>query len=137
MFFTNQSKAVSINIRSILGGSFGGRRYLNTATLRVRLGDKFNSEFTLSRNDFDIPAGKFDANIFRTRLSYAFTPSIYTQALVQYNSVADLWSVNMRFGWLQKANTGLFLVYNQINEMTGLSQRSFTVKYSRVFDVLK
>ena len=30
---------------------------------------------------------------------------------MQYNDRADLWSMNLRFGWLQAANTGLFIVY--------------------------
>jgi len=31
---------------------------------------------------------------------------------VQYNDRADVWSMNLRVGWLQAANTGLFVVYN-------------------------
>ena len=45
-------------------------------------------------------------------MSYSFTPRIYVQALLQYNDRARLWSTNLRFGWLQTANTGLFVVYN-------------------------
>ena len=135
VFFTNRSRKVSVNIRSISGGFFGGTRYANTVTLRVRLGDKFNSEFAISHNDIDLPQGDFTADVFRSRLSYSFTPRIYTQGLIQYNSVADIWSANIRFGLLQQANTGLFVVYNDTRG--SIRNRSFTIKYSRMFDVIK
>lgn len=137
VFFTNPSKMFSINIRSVTGGFFGGKRYANSGTLAIRLGDKFNSEWSLIHNDIQLPNGDFTTDIFRARLSYSFTPLIFVQSLFQYNSVSGIWSSNARFGWLQQANTGLFLVYNETTADGLIRNRSFTVKYSRVFDVLK
>jgi hypothetical protein len=57
--------------------------------------------------------------------------------LFQYNDRVDLWSGNFRIGWLQAANTGLFIVYNQTNLDGDVVFRSVTLKYSRVFDVLR
>lgn len=137
VFFTNQSKAISVNVRSVMGGFFGGTRKNNTVALMLRLGERFNSEFALSNNDIKLPGGAFTTNIFRSRLAYAFTPRMYLQSLIQYNSVAKLWSANVRFGLLQQANTGLFLVWNENHNDFGISNRSITIKYSRMFDVLK
>ena len=137
VFFTNQSKPIYISTRHVLGGFFGGKRYNNTVTVGVRFGDKFNSEFILNRNDVNLPYGDFKTNIVRSRLSYSFTPRLFVQSLVQYNSVADVWSANFRFGWLQQANTGLFLVLNATTLKSEPNNRSFIVKYSRMFDVLK
>ena len=64
------------------------------------------------------------------------------QSLVRYNDRADLWSVNFRFGWIQQANTGLFIVYNDSRPFDDLTTtaattgRSLTIKFSRMFDVL-
>ena len=77
IFFTNQSNPVSINIRSVAGGSFGGKRYLNSGTLRLRSGNKFNAAFTYQYNKFDLPGGDFTANIFGSQLAYSFTPQMY------------------------------------------------------------
>jgi len=137
VFFTNRSKPFFVSTRHFLGGAFGGERYTNTLTLGLRLGDKFTSEFTLIRNDFDIPGGKFDTNILRTRLSYSFTPRLFLQSLLQYNDVSDTFSANIRFGWLQDANTGLFVVINALRDDGDPAQRSFIVKYSRLFDLMK
>lgn len=136
VFRTNPSKNVYLSTRHILGGSFGGTRYINSGTLGIRIGVRFNSEYTLQQNNFDLPGGKFSATVFGTRLSYSFTPRIFTQGLIQYNSVSDIWSANVRFGWLHQANTGLFVVFNQVNGDGTTNNRSFTVKYSRMFDIL-
>ena len=137
VFFTNQSKPVFISTRHVLGGFFGGKRYNNSVTIGVRFGDKFNSQFILDHNDINLPYGNFKTNIIRTRLSYSFTPRIYIQSLVQYNSVVDAWSANLRFGWLQQANTGLFVVFNHSTYKGDPNAQSFIVKYSRMFDVLR
>ena len=137
VFFTNPSKPLSFRLFSILGGFFGGKRYAYSPSLALRLGDKFNAEFGLSHNDIRLPYGDFTTDVFRARLAYSFTPNIFTQSLIQYNSVADIWSANIRLGWLQQANTGLFVVYNEIRGGEGIINRSFILKYSRVFDVLK
>jgi hypothetical protein len=64
------------------------------------------------------------------------------QSLTQYNDRANLWSNNFRFGWLQQANTGLFIVYTDshlIDDFVPVprsADRSLIIKISRMFDVL-
>ncbi|NND08468.1 MAG: carbohydrate binding family 9 domain-containing protein [Saprospiraceae bacterium] len=136
VFRTNESKQVSISTRHILGGFFGGERYANSVSLKFRLGDKFNSDFSLRRNDISLPEGTFATNLISTRLAYAFKPNVYLQSLVQYNSVQEIWLANMRLGWLQKANAGLFIVYNEVRGESRIDSRSLTIKYSHLIDVL-
>lgn len=55
---------------------------------------------------------------------------------------ADLWSANLRFGLLQAANTGFFVVYTDTRGLYDLyptplrTDRSLVVKFSRMFDLL-
>ena len=47
--------------------------------------------------------------------------------------------MNLRFSWLQTANSGLFIVYNEVNEFSSHGRdpgKEFTIKYSRIFDIL-
>jgi hypothetical protein len=78
------------------------------------------------------------ADLMRLRLSYSFNPRLYLQALVQYNS--DNWSTNLRLAWLQTANAGLFVVYNENRDPEpggmGVRDRGLTLKYSHSFDLL-
>ena len=137
VFFTNQNKPISISTRHILGGFFGGERYANSGILRIRVGDKFTSEWSLQHNDIRLPVGNFTTDVFRSRLSYSFTPTIFIQGLIQYNSVSNQWSSNFRFGWLQQANTGLYIVYNETREDSFLDNQSFIIKFSKLLDILK
>jgi hypothetical protein len=93
--------------------------------------------------------GDFSVTLMGLRLAYFVTPRIYVQSLTQYSDLADAWSTNIRFGWLDDAGSGLFVVYNQASgfdsganvldrfgSATPLN-RSFTIKYSKLFDVVR
>lgn len=137
----NRSAPLNFSMRAIIGGRFGGDRVALTPTLRYRIGEKFSSEFAYIYNDFDlpVPGGNFTANLARIRLSYSFTPKMLLQLLAQYNEQSDKISMNLRFSWLQSANTGLYLVYNEVDER-GIGApprgREFIIKFSRIFDAL-
>jgi Domain of unknown function (DUF5916) len=138
--FTNQGAPMSARMRVTFGGAFGGSRVIVAPQFRFRVRDVFNTEVNWTRNDYDLPEGAFVTNLISSRVSYTFTPRIYLQALLQYNDRADLWSSNIRFGWLNQANTGLFIVYNDTQGFDDSTlmrpDRSLTIKYSRLFDVL-
>ena len=59
---------------------------------------------------------------------------------MQHNDSAGLWSSNLRFGWLRDANTGLFLVYNDIEGISDYvpvgAGRSLILKFSYLLNVL-
>ncbi len=143
VFRTNEGAPVSLNLETRIGGFFGGDRVSITPTLQMRAGETLTTEVAYQRNDVDLPGGSFSTNLVRTRLSYSFNTRTFLQGLVQYNDRADLWSVNLRFGWLQAANTGLFIVYTDTRGLYDLfdrperTDRSFVVKFSRMFDVLR
>ena len=121
------------------GGFFGGTRLRVASSVTGRVGETFNATLQWDRNDIDLPWGSFVTNLMVTRVSYSFTPRIYTQALLQYNDRQDIWSTNLRFGWLQSANSGFFIVLNDtqdlLNQSTRTYGRSLVVKYSHLFDV--
>lgn len=140
IIMSNQNKAVSLSTRTIIGGYFGGDRIANSGTLKLRLGDKFNSSFSLNHNDIRLPNGNFTAIVSGARLSYSFTPRMFVQSLVQYNSISNITSVNARFGWLQNANNGLFVVMNIVKDkdlLDGLNNQSITIKYTHRFDLMR
>lgn len=145
-FHTNRGASLSFDTQAVVGGFFGGKRFQLRPQLNMRLGETLNAELALDRNDISLPWGDFVTNLGRVRVSYSFSTRMFLQALIQYNDRRDLWSSNIRFGVLSDANTGLFVVYNDIRyfdiplasrEVVPIgSGRTFTVKYSKVFDLL-
>ena len=139
-FEYNASAPISGGVEVKGGGFFGGSIVSLTPTVRARLGEIFNLELAYSRNDIDLPSGSTITNLTSVRAGYNFSPRVFAQALLQHNDSAQLWSLNFRFGWLQDANTGLFLVYNETEGLldyvpTGAGRR-LIVKYSYLFNVL-
>ena len=139
VFFTNRGAPVGFESRLVVGGFFGGDRVAFTPEFRFRIGETFNTEIEWAHNDIDLPWGSFKTNLGRMRLTYSFTPRVFLQGLMQYNDRADEWAANLRFAWLQDANTGFFVVYNEVNDIgsagTGVAGRSLIVKYSRLIDL--
>ena len=146
---TNRGAPVSFELRAVAGGFFGGRRLQVGPEVSVRVGETFNAQLAWDRNDITLPSGPFVTNLIRTRVNYSFTTRMFVQALVQYNDRDEIWSSNIRFGLLSAANTGLFVVYNDIRYFDhddlfdrhlvqqGGAGRSLSIKYSQVFDVLQ
>ena len=90
----------------------------------------------------DRPQGEAVAGAERPR-TYSFTTLISLQALIQYNDRDDIWAANIRFAWLRTANSGLYVVYNENQDLHRSDygwtrkDRSFIVKYTYLFDLLK
>ncbi len=141
-YYDNRSRPLNFDISTVIGGQFGGDRVSVTSSVKYRIGEKFRSELSFNYNDFDLPVagGEFTANLLRLRLSYSFTPKMQLQMLSQYSETSDTLGTNLRFSWLSSANSGLFLVYNEVDER-GIGAlpngREFILKYSRIFDVLR
>ncbi|HSF20060.1 MAG TPA: DUF5916 domain-containing protein [Vicinamibacteria bacterium] len=138
---TNQAAPFSYSGGWDFGGFLSGNRTGLETTLNYRYQSKVITSVTWEYNDIDLAEGSFVTNLGQLRVAYNFTPLIYLQALVQYNDRADAWSSNIRFSWLNTAGTGLFVVYNDTeglgDVLIGPQNRSFIVKYTHQFDILR
>lgn len=137
---SNGGAPISFGMHTTFGGLFGGHRKSYGPLMHVRSGETFNASLGWTRDDIDLPGGSFVANLGTAQIGYNFSPRLFVQNLIQYNDDADLWSVNLRFGWLQQANTGLFIVYNDTrglhDQIPSGGGRSLIVKFSRILNVL-
>ena len=137
---SNRSAPASFSVQTTIGGFFGGDRVTWGPGINFRRGDTLNASIRWSRNDITLPGGSFITNLTSTSVTYNFSPRLFAQALVQYNDSADLWSANLRFGLLQQANTGLFIVYNDTRGLHDTipvgAGRSLILKYSQLFDLI-
>jgi hypothetical protein len=136
---TNQGAWLSFQVWTAIGGFYSGNRVEVGPSMRLRLGEQFNTELSWVQNDVELPEGDFVTRVGRLRLAYSFTPKLTLEGLFQYNNVDDFWSTNVRFSWLRTASTGLYVVYNDIrgfDSYTGAEpNRSLVVKYTHMFDL--
>jgi len=136
---TNPSSPVSLTLRGDFGPFYDGTRNGGSATIVMRYRASFTSSLLVDYNDVHLDEGNFERSLIGTRLAYFFTPRILAQALVQYSNQAQAWTANARFGWLNTAGTGLFVVYNEGQVADGFfdwvrpQSRSLILKYTRQF----
>ncbi|HSH75266.1 MAG TPA: DUF5916 domain-containing protein, partial [Longimicrobiales bacterium] len=147
-FRTNPAAPVSFNGRWDLGTYLSGNRWGGSLGVAVRRGAVWTGSLTVSHNRIRLPEGDYNTTLTRFALQYAFSPDVFLQSLIQYNDQTRIWSGNVRFGWLDTAGTGLFIVYNERQEMdvigvSGLlprdalfpSERTLAIKFTRQLDL--
>ena len=145
---TNPAARVSLNGRFDLGQYLSGNRWGGSLGFTLRQGDTFTGGLSLGHTRIRLPEGNYNTTQTGLNLQYSFSPNVFVQSLIQYSDQSGIWSGNIRFGWLNTAGTGLYLVYNerQVMDITGVSgllprqvlepaERTFVIKYTRQFDV--
>ncbi|MEX2466383.1 MAG: DUF5916 domain-containing protein [Gemmatimonadota bacterium] len=140
VFYTDESSMFSFNGGVYAGSFLSGDRVNPYATVIFRPSSSFSGSVRIDHNDVNLPQGDFETNVLGLRLSYFVTPNISIQSLTQYTDRADIWSTNVRFGWLDDAGSGLFIVFNQANGFDSLARetplnRSFAIKYSKLLNL--
>ncbi len=138
-FWTDESAKVSFNSGANVGSFLSGSRRSLNGTLTMRSGSSFSTSLRLDYNNVTLEHGDFVTTLAGVNFGYFFSPRVYLQSLVQYSTQLDTFSANVRFGWLNTAGTGLFIVYNDIQgiqDLHGPQGRSLIVKFSRQFNVL-
>jgi hypothetical protein len=138
-FRSNPSAPIFIDSLYGFGSFYDGTFHRVSFDSGFRVGARFLAAFGLLRNDIDLPGGAFVSTLVRAKTTYSFTVHTLIQALVQYNNQSELSSANVRFAWLNRSGTGLFVVFNERRDffVPGSEPlgRSFIVKYTHFFEL--
>ncbi len=138
MNFGRQRK-ISGNITLERGTFYNGHK----TTLTISQG-RFNPtpqlalEPTYVGNWVDLVQARSRTHLVGTRVTYTMTPTMFTSALVQYNTLARSVSANARLRWEYRPGSELFVVYNEQRDTQAVSfpdlvNRALIVKVNRLF----
>jgi hypothetical protein len=137
---TDRSAPLSVDGRIDVGGFYNGNRVGGAITLDSRVGEGFRLSTRAQRYRVNLETGSFNTALYSVQAAYAFTPRVYVQSILQYNDQTENFSGNLRFGWLNSAGTGLFIVLNDLEhagslERTGIPrgpvERTLVIKFTR------
>ena len=134
----NGDRSRMISARASLGWGdfFDGERNSYELTLRFQPSPQFNVQVNWEHDDVTLPSGDFTTDLVATRLLYSFSTKMFVNALIQYNSTADEIESNIRFNWIYKPLSDLFLVYNERRSTTGgVVDRALIAKLTYIFDL--
>ncbi len=155
-FNSDLSAPFSFDVGLDAGGFYSGNIRNYALGLNWRGGSQLLTSVSYTHNDASFPVegpngefgGDFRTNRVASRINYSFTPRIFVQSLIQYNDAADNWSTNVRFGWLNAAGTGLYIVYNEAQDLERIDygfqrrilggeplNRALYIKFTREFNI--
>ena len=136
---SNPSAPFAVRLRQKIGSYYNGDYSGWEANVAMRAGARFVSEIGWTRDDVTLPTDSFKADLVPLKISYSFTNLASIQGLIQYNNQLATVSSNIRLALLTRGGTGLFVVYNNRRDTSGLAPdvllgQSFVVKYTRLLD---
>ena len=132
---SNRSRMFSGGIMLSKGGFFDGHKNSYQLDFAFRPSYHFAAEVDWRREDLELPSGDFKTNLVTTRMNYSFTPHMFLDALIQYNSAVEQIATNIRFNFIYKPLSDLFLVYNERRSTTGeVLDRAVILKLTYIFD---
>lgn len=143
---TNRGAGLSLAAGWDLGGFYDGTRFGPTATLTYRYSDLVTLALRADYFDVHLDEGDFTTAVLALSGSYSFSPRTYVQLNAQYNDDTEDVGTNVRFGWLDTAGTGLFIVLNDTRHTgsfvrtgipAGPRQQQIVIKYSRLFSLFE
>jgi len=95
------------------GDFYDGTRLSSFTDVIVRASRHLRFDTIWVRDGIDLPSGSFVSNIIRQRIGVSVTPNLSTNTYLQYNDLGDLLSLNLRFNWIYRPGSDVFLIFNQ------------------------
>jgi CBS domain-containing protein len=129
---TSFNRPVTFAGDAFIQGIYDGN--ITTASGNLGFTPNANVSITLryTRNWVDVPDGSFIADIAAIRMTYAFSTRLVANALLQYNSLDNALSANVRLNFVHSPGSDLFIVFNEFrgNDTSrwAFSERAAVVK---------
>ena len=115
----------------------GDKTTLTISQGRLNLSPQLSIEPTYLGNWVTLPDSRSTTHLAGTRVTYTMTPTMFTSALVQYNTGMHAVSANVRLRWEYRPGSELFVVFNEqrdtdVVKFPGLLNRAVIVKVNRL-----
>jgi len=136
---TNKSLRLYGSMSYRWGTFYGGYSHIINISTGWRPSPSFASELSLVYNDIDLPQGDFTNHILRSKLTYNFSTRLALMSLIQWNGETDEVDFNIRFNFIHKPGSDLFVVYNESRMIEGLPagirDRALVIKFTYLFNL--
>jgi hypothetical protein len=111
---------------------YGGTRWSLEPSVSLSPSPQVSLELAQEWNWVDVPNGELTFNITSLRFGYAFSTKLTTNALLQYNSLDNTISANLRLNLIHRPGSDLFIVLTERrgveNRLWDLSNRGLVAK---------
>jgi len=135
-FSVNNSHRVAPTVEYRAGDFFNGERSGYTTGGRVRVSPRLSTTLSVGRDMIDLPGGvSFHTTLASLRIDASFSTRMFLNAFIQYNSVTKQVLSNIRYNFIHRPLSDLFVVYNETTP-TGDGRppaRALTLKFTQLF----
>ena len=111
---SDPSRRVSINARYSPQGFFGGRRVDWGGGINWRATSRIAALASFRRSDVTLPGGAFVADLASATFDLALSPEVTLRSLIQYNSVSSSISTSIRFNWIYRPGSDIYIAYDEL-----------------------
>lgn len=133
---TYRRRYASVRASYELGGFWGGERDEWSVGANYRINRNFGLNGSYAHNRLRLPQGDLDTHLFSTRMRVAFRNDLVLLGLFQFNHATGDLASNVRFNWIPKPGTDVFVVYTELDEWHRaffVRNRSLSVKLNYLF----
>jgi len=133
---TFRRRHLTVNLGYTTGGFWTGTRDTLSLRTNYRLSTRFGVALNYDVNWVDLPQGTFTTHLASSRVQVALRNDLAVQGLFQYNRDTAQLSTNLRFNWILKPGSELYVVYNELDHWwAGFAprNRSLVVKMNYLF----
>ena len=136
-FRTNSSARLSGSVRYEAGDFWDGTSKGLQFNLSFKPHYKFTASGKFQWDGLKLRQGDLTTRLVNTRLEYSFNTHMFLSAFIQYNSELRQVSSNIRFNFIHRPLSDIFIVYNEDRAtfQTGETDKSLTLKYTHMFDL--
>jgi len=128
---SNKSAALSGGVELSGGEFWTGRQRTTAGNVRYRFSARLAASATLTRSVVDLPEGSFTADLVGLRLDWSFSPRMFLNSFVQYNGETDTWLSNVRYNFIHRPLSDIYIVWNETRSTT-LTRRALLLKYTHM-----
>jgi hypothetical protein len=95
----------------------------------------FQTNVNWNRDTVRLPQGDFKTDLVGARFDFAFSPRMFLDSFIQYNTNGNLMTTNVRFRFIHHPLSDFYIVYNEARGISGNTDlsRTVSVKVTHLF----
>ncbi len=134
-FRTSGGRRLTVGGNLRTGDFWDGERRQTGLNLSYRQSIYFNSAISWSRNRVGLSGGNFTTDLIGLRLNFAFSPRMFFENFIQYNTDRKTVSSNVRFRFIHHPLSDFYVVYTEVRGTGGNPEldRTLTIKLNNLF----
>ena len=113
---SDPSRRISTSLRYSPQTFFDGTRLDWSAEVNVRATSRVAAQASFSRSGVDLPDGAFIADLASVQFDLALSPKLTLRSLTQYNSATDSISTSVRFNWIYRPGSDIYIAYDELRD---------------------